>query len=241
MSFWIKKDGLWVPVNQAYAKVNGSWQTMTESSARTYLMENKPDFYGGYIPEADYVTNLLPQFVQNYWDFTNLTVTSWSSTTGGTGPTGNIISMNTLNSVAEGFISTKSDYYPMLHVGHTYYIRWWSKKEMSYYGQVSYEVYWPEKPNPIVPNNYGTSTTNWVRFSYVLTLNSSQWTSTTTDGNYKLRFDVNNRKYAGPYRHADPLLIDLTADYTNQGYPIPSKSELDGKPYFYGQRDITQW
>lgn len=37
------------------------------------------------------------------------------------------------------------------------------------------------------------------------------------------------------------MLIDLTEDYTNQGLSVPSKSELDAKPYFYGSRDITTW
>ena len=191
-------------------------------------------------PVGTYVTNLVPQFVQDYWDITNMNVTNWSSTTG-SGPQGNIIVMTT-TAVNEGYISPKVAYYPILHIGHTYYIRWWSKKEMNYYGQVSYEVFWPEMPNPIVSDTYGTSTQNWVRFSYVLTLQQSQWPSqTVTDGNYKIRFDVNNRKYTGTYRHADCMLIDLTADYTNQGRSVPSKSELDGKSYFYGKVDIDRW
>ena len=190
-------------------------------------------------PSVQYVTNLLPEFVQSYWDVTNMNVTNWTSTSG-SGPSGNIIVMTT-TAVNEGYITPKEAYYPPLKIGHTYYIRWWSKKEMNYYGQVSYEVFWPEKPNPIVADTYGTSTQSWVRFSYVVTLNQSQWTTTTTDGNYKLRFDVNNRKYTGTYRHADCMLIDLTEDYTNQGFTVPTKSELDGKSYFYGRRDITGW
>ena len=239
MAIYIKRENVYTQSTGLYVKNNGVWVQTDENAVSAYT-HTMPCFYKGDAPTTKYVTNLLPQFVQGNYTFGNMNVTSWTGSGGG--PGGNIITMNPSKSYSECYIYTAEDFYPMLHVGHTYYLRWWSKTEGSYYGQASYDVYWPIMENRLVKGAQNV-TNNWVRFSYVLTLNQSQWpNNTVVDGNYNFRFDVNNQKqYGGPYKHADFILIDLTADYTGQGYSIPSKTELDAKPYFYGGVDIEHW
>lgn len=185
--------------------------------------------------EPIYVTNLLPQLIDSNWVVDRMTVTSWTGTA--SGPQGNVFVMTTDKSYSEAYIYPKDELFPYLSVGHTYYLRWMSKKEHSTgIGMVSYDVYWPEMENGLVRNaDQGQNSTAWKTFSYVLTLNQSQWpNNTVADGNYRFRFDCNNRKYAGTFRFADPLLVDLTDGYTNNGLFIPTKEQLDLKRIFMG-------
>lgn len=237
MSTYLKEGGAWTGLTQQYKKVSGVWQQISDSDMSAYLAD-KVTYYYGEAPQIKYVKNLLPQFTQSYWDITNLTVNSWSGTE--SGAPGNVIRVTT-QAVNEGFFKTKSGYYPTLHVGHTYYLRWYYHKTGQYTGSITFESFWPEKANPIVPRFYGTAE-SWQMTSYLMTLNASQWTTTTTDGDYVFRFDVNSDKKVGcVVRFAGAILIDVTEDYTNQGITAPSKAELDQKSYFYGQRDITGW
>lgn len=151
----------------------------------------------------------------------------------------------------EGFIYTANGHHPQLTVGHTYYISWLSRTETEQGKSITQEVFWPERAWHVIPvsnTQYVTSNTVlWKKNSYVFTLSQSIWIEDpqlgpVVDGLHKIRFDINNG--GNNIRHfcfADPILIDLTADYTNQGRPIPNKATLDGKAYFFGQRDIDTW
>ena len=257
--YYIKTNGTYQQVQTSYVKQNGVWVETTETPTYNYL-QTKPSFYLGEAPTTKYVTNLLPQYTQDYWVFDRFnggnyaySPTNYSSES--VKPSGNVVVLftNPGGNVSEAYIYPKPEYYPPLIKGHRYYLRWLSRKEQitNSSGQggisnnegVSEDVYWPEMENAWI-RGLNNSSYNLFRFnSMIITPQSSQWpNNTVADGNYKIRFDCNNnKKYVKYWCTADFMLIDLTADYTNQGYSIPSKSELDAKSYFYGQTDIESW
>ena len=139
--------------------------------------------------------------------------------------------------------------------GHQYYVRWMSRKEKwsndggSNWHNVnmncfSQDVYWPAHENSRWVNSLASTCVIWEQNSTVFTHNGQGADPNTNTGSAKIRFDLNNG-FGGTnflfhyFCFADAMLIDLTECYTNQGYSIPSKAELDSKPYFFGQRVIT--
>lgn len=203
------------------------------------------------------VVNQLPQYVQANWTFDrfnggnyNYSPTNYSGES--VRPTGNVVVLFTQD-VGEAYIYPKSEYFPMLILGHTYYIRWMSRKEQitnaagTNTGQqntgVSEDLYWPEMENAIIRGLNNSHYTSWRLNGLTFTAQQSQWpNNTVTNGNYKIRFDCNNNhKYVKYWCTADFMLIDLTACYTNNGYTVPSLSELNAKPYFYGSLPIESW
>ena len=254
---YVKRNGVYVQPSLTYGKQNGSWVQKTTAQTLTTI-ENNLCFYEGHIQSVMYVNNLLPQYTTTYWDFTNFNGGNYnyspSSYAGeSVRPSGNVVVLFTNAAYSEAFITPKAAYYPMLRIGHTYYLRWYSRKELITNGSgqngssnnagVSEDVYWPEMEYALIRGLNDSSYNLWRKNCAVFTLQQSQWpNNVVTDGNYKIRFDCNNnKKYVKYWCTADFMLIDLTEDYTNQGFSIPSKSELDAKPYFYGSRDITTW
>ena len=214
---------------------------------------------------VQYVHNLLPQYIADYWNFKdfaenngniigNLSYDPSHYSGESVHPSGNVIVLFTDGAKGEGKISPKPEYFPQLIIGHTYYIRWMSRKEQITNGAgtlitydnsgVSEDVYWPEMENALIRGINNGSYGYWRKNSYMITPTAAQWPgqSVISGSNYKIRFDCNNNlKYVKFWCTADFMLIDLTADYTNQGYPIPSQAQLDAKPYFFGQRQIESW
>ena len=139
--------------------------------------------------------------------------------------------------------------------GHQYYVRWMSRKEKwsndggsNWYSVnmncFSQDVYWPAHENSRWVNSLASSSNFWEMNSTVFTHNGQGADPNTNTGSAKIRFDLNNG-FGGTnflfhyYCFADAMLIDLTACYADQGYSIPTKAQLDSKPYFFGQRVIT--
>ena len=138
--------------------------------------------------------------------------------------------------------------------GHKYYVRWMSRKEkwsldgVNWYtvnmNCFSQDVFWPANANSCWVNHIASSSNFWEMNSTTFTHNGQDADPNTGIGSAQVRFDFNN-EFGGSnflfhyFCFADAMLIDLTECYTNQGYSIPSKAELDSKPYFFGQRVIT--
>lgn len=257
MSTYIKKNGVYVPATKLYYKLNGAWSEVAEAPVISYT-QLLPCFYKGDAPTTKYVTNLLPQYTIDNWDLTrfnggnyNYSPSNYSGES--VKPQGNIMVVFPDGTYSECYTTPKPAYYPYLAVGHTYYLRWYSRKELitnstggngsSNNSGVSEDVYWPEMEYALIRGLNESSYNLWRKNTAVFTLQQSQWpNNTVTDGYYKIRFDLNNnRKYVKYWCTADYMLIDLTACYTNQGYSVPSKSQLDAKPYFYGSLDIESW
>lgn len=203
--------------------------------------------------ESIQVVNLLPAFTSDKWVFTrqtlvnaNYAVSNYSGES--TKPEGNIMVVYPSGNYSECYSSPIESLYPRLTVGHTYYLRWLSRKEKTESGNgntsgITEDVYWPEAENAIIR---GINTSHYTLFrknSYVFTLKQSQWPNLVVqDGPQKIRFDINNqRKYVRYFVLADFMLIDLTETYTQHGLEIPSLSDLTGKPYFSGTIDLSEW
>lgn len=213
---------------------------------RHYTTTDQPE------PPMMTVTNLLPQFVQNYWTFDRLRLVNPSypvSNYSGESvkPEGNIMVVISNPSYPECYFYPNQDLWPYLSVGHTYYIRWFSRKEAVMEGGtndgVSEDLYWPEMENALIR---GLNSSNYMYFrknSTIMTLNQSQWpNNTVANGNYKIRFDCNNqRKTIRHLVYADFMLVDLTETYTNRGLSVPTLQTLTAKPYFYGTISLDNW
>ena len=257
MPIFLKKDSSWVGATSCYIKQNGTWNVVNETTLSNYMNE-RVVVYEGEAPETVYVTNLLPQYTYDNWDFTNFNGGNYAypaSAYSGESvrPSGNVVVLFTNGNYGEAYIAPKQAYYPPLILGHQYYIRWMSRKELITNAAggtitqdnsgVSEDVYWPEMEIALVRGINNSNYHYWRLNSFLFTATSSQWPSqSVTNGNYKIRFDCNNnRKYVKYWCTADFMMIDLTADYTNNGLTVPTLSELNAKSYFYGSMDITQW
>lgn len=201
-----------------------------------------------------YVTNLLPELATDGsgWAFdrvnyasTNYAPSHYSTETNR--PTGNTFVIETSQAQNEGFV--KSANAISYTNGHQYYLRWMSRKEANIthngtlwnvytngpYTAFTQDVYWPiDEAHRWVSIYGGSGTVLWETNSLVFTQ--------TATGSSHIRFDINNATWVmHHYCFADAMLIDLTECYTNQGYAVPSKAQLDAKPYFFGQREIESW
>lgn len=198
------------------------------------------------------VVNLLPKFVQANWVFDRMTISNPTydpSNYSGESvrPEGNVVILRTSTQYSECYTYPVASLYPMLKVGHTYYLRWLSRKEQaigsSNNNGISEDVYWPEMENALYRTLNSSHYTRFRKNSYTFTLQQSQWPNNTVqDGQHKIRFDINNQKK--DIKHfclADFMLIDLTETYTDRGLSIPSNSTLTAKPYFYGEIDLSAW
>ncbi|MBR4648456.1 MAG: hypothetical protein IKI48_01765 [Prevotella sp.] len=199
------------------------------------------------------VKNLLPEFTSSNWEFDrqelindNYSASHYAGES--IIPEGNIMVLYPSGSYSECYSSPIESKWPRLTVGHTYYLRWLSRKERTESGDqgtanIDEDVYWPEVPNPILQ---GVNSSHYTRFrknSYIFTLQQSQWPDTTVvDGPQKIRFDCNNRrKYVHYFVLADFMLIDLTATYAERGLEIPTLSDLTSRPYFSGRIELADW
>lgn len=199
------------------------------------------------------VTNLLPEFVSRNWEFTRQTlvnpsypVSNYASES--TKPEGNIMVVYPNGNYPECYTSPVESLWPTLTVGHTYYLRWMSRKERTESGNqntngITEDVYWPEAENAILRGLNSSHYTLFRKNSYIFTLQQSQWPNLTVqDGPQKIRFDCNNqRKYVHYFVLADFMLIDLTETYTARGLELPSLSDLTGRPYFFGTINLGDW
>lgn len=204
--------------------------------------------------QVQYVTNLLPELDVNgqNWSILNFygcntnypSQSHYNGTVDVTIPRGNCYIIETSSDVNEGYLVPNNS--PTYINGHQYYFRWWSRKEgiasvqggsvTSYdVDNIGQDLYWPlDENHRWVRNTTAGNDRNWTKNSVIF--------DQTASGSGNFRFDVNNnRKIVKHFCFADAILIDLTADYTNQGRPIPEKATLDGKAYFFGQRDIDTW
>lgn len=199
------------------------------------------------------VVNLLPEFVADKWVFTqqtlvnaNYSVSNYSGES--TKPEGNIMVVYPSGNYVECYTSPIESLWPPLTVGHTYYLRWLSRKEWTETGNgstsgITEDVYWPEVEDAILR---GLNSSHYTRFrnnSHIFTLQQSQWPNLEVqDGRQKIRFDCNNqRKYVRYFVLADFMLIDLTKTYTDNGLVIPTLTDLTSKPYFFGSKRLHDW
>ena len=251
---------------KVYRGTNGSTlvDTFTTASAHTISSNHIKIVQATSTIVIPQVTNLLPVLASDYsgWTIearlegnagnTSITTIAYPNenyTSEATHPSGTYCYLlYNPNTVVECYVKSSS---PISHTqGHQYYVRWMSRKEKWTMNNgatwssnnetcFSQDVYWPASESSRWVNSYaGVSSAGyiWEQNSVVFTHNST--------GSNPIRFDFNNRFNNVNFVFyffcfADAMLIDLTADYTNQGYPIPSKAQLDAKPYFYGSRDIT--
>ena len=237
-----------------YRGTNGSTlvDTYTTSTAHTIASNHIKIMQATSTVVTPKVTNLLPVLATDGsgWAFDRVNYAStsyapshYSSETNR--PTGNTFVIETSQSQVEGFV--KSANAISYTNGHQYYLRWMSRKEANItyngilwnvnnngpYTAFTQDVYWPiDEAHRWVSIWGGSGTVLWETNSLVFTQ--------TATGSSQIRFDINNATWVmHHYCFADAMLIDLTADYANQGFSIPTKAQLDSKPYFYGQRDIT--
>lgn len=199
------------------------------------------------------VTNLLPEFVAQNWVFDRQTLVNASFAVSNYGnestkPEGNIMVLYPSGNYSECYASPVQSLWPYLTVGHTYYLRWLSRKERTESGNqntngITEDVYWPEAENAILRGLNSSHYTLFRKNSYTFTLQQSQWPNLTVqDGPQKIRFDCNNqRKYVHYFCLADFMLIDLTATYTERGLELPTLSDLTGRPYFFGTINLGDW
>lgn len=199
------------------------------------------------------VTNLLPAFTADKWIFTqqtlangNYPVSNYKSES--VKPEGNIMVLYPSGAYPECYSSPVQALWPTLTVGHTYYLRWLSRKEKTESGNgntsgITEDVYWPEAENAIIRGINSSHYTQFRKNSYLFTLQQSQWPNVNVqDGPQKIRFDCNNqRKYVRYFVLADFMLIDLTETYTMHGLEIPSLNDLTAKPYFSGAVVLQDW
>lgn len=240
-----------------YRGTNGSTlvDTYTTSTAHTIASNHIKIMQATSTVVTPKVTNLLPVLATDGsgWAFNHINYcqpnygpSHYSGEA--TRPTGNTFVIETAQGTPEGFIySANAISYTN---GHQYYVRWMSRKEynITYQGGsfwnnqnaqqygvrlLTQDVFWPEDANYQWVNTLqGSGTLLWETNSFVFTHRAT--------GSGQIRFDINNQGWVmHHYCFADAMLIDLTADYINQGFSIPTKAQLDSKPYFYGQRDIT--
>ena len=197
---------------------------------------------------VQYVHNLLPELATDGsgWAFDkidycqpNYAPSHYSSET--VRPSGNVFVIQTSTNQLEGYV--KSANAISYTNGHQYYVRWMSRKEANTtlngttfngsFTAFTQDVFWPIDANYQWINLWGGSgTILWETNSHIFTHRAT--------GSDQFRFDINNLTWVmHHYCFADAMLIDLTADYANQGFSIPTKAQLDAKPYFFGQREIT--
>ena len=203
--------------------------------------------------KGEKITNLLPEFVRSNWEFErqelindNYSVSHFDGEA--IKPEGNIMVLYPNGSYSECYTSPVQSMWPVLTVGHTYYIRWLSRKEKTESGNyrndgITEDVYWPLYENGILK---GLNSSHYLLFrknSPIFPLQQSQWPNITVqDGPQKIRFDCNNqRKYVHYFLLADFMLIDLTATYTERGLELPTLSDLTGRPYFFGTIKLGDW
>lgn len=237
---------------KVYRGTNGSTlvDTYTTASAHTISSNHIKIVQATSTITIPKVTNLLPVLATDGsgWAFDkidycqpNYAPSHYSSET--VRPSGNVFVIQTSTNQVEGYV--KSANAISYTNGHQYYVRWMSRKEANTtlngttfngsFTAFTQDVFWPIDANYQWINLWGGSgTILWETNSHIFTHRAT--------GSDQFRFDINNLTWVmHHYCFADAMLIDLTADYTNQGYPIPSKAQLDAKPYFYGSRDITSW
>ena len=253
---------------KVYRGTNGSTlvDTYTTASAHTISSNHIKIVQATSTITIPQVTNLLPELTSDYagWSIEGnpgggqpsiaiptIAYTNDHYTNEATHPSGTYCYLlENPNTVVECFVKSRSAI--SYKQDHLYYVRWMSRKEKwtinggltwSYENMTcfSQDVFWPADASHQWVNSYAGVN----NAGYLWEQNSKVFTHTSTGSNY-IRFDFNNR-FNGTnfvfhfFCFSDAMLIDLTADYTNQGYPIPTKAELDAKPYFIGQRPVDSW
>lgn len=133
--------------------------------------------------------------------------------------------------------------------GHQYYARIHTMS-IDYSGTNQYSFYWPTSIQPVEPPTHassdvalfrgvGQSSENnvWYVRSVIVTASSS---SASYPVGVEFYTPMNGSNISNRYI-SGAMLIDLTADYYNQGLTPPGKATLDSKAYFVGQHDIATW
>lgn len=234
---------------------NTPFHTTSSTTSAQTLARNH--IYTATVNAEKYVTNLLPGLTTDYagWtieksgymyfansNYANYGETFYPAST-------YCYALNASLSELECYIKSSSAI--QYKNGHQYYLRWWSRKEKwsldgSNWNTANMECftqdfYWPIDENHRwvrLFTNPAPHTNYWEKHSRII--------SQTSSGSSKVRFDFNNGFNSTPFLFSyfcfsDPMLIDLTETYTNQGLAIPTQAQLDAKAYFVGTRTLSNW
>ena len=209
------------------------------------------------VPDNINITNLLPQA-----NTLNYSIDD-SATNIGNNNDGISLPMNitglpglhciTSRSAVETRYTCKNDI--NLIKGHQYYLRWSTIATDT----MRFDCYWPLKEPSVA--DYRTATQKLIVFvnggiksdfttvdkmpqimENYFQINTEVFSRNDSNtGTYEFRFDFDNNYIACNVNFSCPMLIDLTATYTNNGLTIPGIQELNTKEYFEGTIKLINW